>query len=288
MEKRNQKRLDKKMLSHYQLQLLDDEDKRSVFLIKLTPLNSLLFFTFFMILITTLIFLGLKYSPLKEYFISPTIENQAAYKNQLLKLNERILELENNLEANELYIKSIQAVVSGNIKAEKVDSLVVNKFHLNPDSELFKPSEEDSLFRIQIEKEEMEAMKASKNTVPDAKYFTPVKGFVTGKFDLTEKHLAVDISAGEGDVIKSIADGDVLFSNWTPDAGYTLIIRHANDIISMYKHCAKVYKKQGDMVKKGEAIAQVGNTGELTTGPHLHFELWVQGKAVDPEEYIDF
>lgn len=288
MEKKNNKRLEKKILSHYQLLLLDNEDGSSVFSIKLTLLNSLLFLAFFASLIVGLTLLALKYSPLKEYFIPQSVENQVTYKNKLLKLNERILAIEDSLAANDLYIRSVSAVVSGNIKAETVDSLVADKFQLDPDSDLFKPSEEDSLFRIQIEKEEIEAMKASKNTVPEAKYFTPAKGFVTGEFDLTENHLAVDISASEGDAIKSIANGDVLFSSWTPDAGYTLIIQHANDVISMYKHCAKVFKKQGDVVKKGEAIAQVGNTGELTTGPHLHFELWVRGKAVDPEEYIDF
>lgn len=286
MKKKFKRIFDKRIFSHYQLLLLDDEDNDRVFSIKLNLINTLLVFSFFIILIITLTILALKYSPLKEYLI--TKENKNEYKNQLLKLNERVSGLEDSLAINNFYIKGVQAVVSGRVKAEAVDSLMARGEHLSVNSDYFNPTEEDSIFRAEIEKEEMEVLKTKVDKRDIVKFFTPLRGFVSSKYDLVNKHLAIDISTSEGESIKAIAEGEVLFSNWTPDTGFTLIVRHDNDVISMYKHCSKVYKREGDEVKKGEVIALVGNSGELTTGPHLHFELWIQGKAVDPQEYIDF
>ena len=119
-------------------------------------------------------------------------------------------------------------------------------------------------------------------------FFVPIKGVVSDTFNVDRKHLAVDIVAASKSVIKSIQKGTVIFSSWTPEGGQTLIIQHPNDFLSLYKHNAVLLKKVGTFVQAGDAVALVGNTGEITSGPHLHFELWKSGVAVNPMSYISF
>ncbi len=118
--------------------------------------------------------------------------------------------------------------------------------------------------------------------------YSQPKGNISQKFDANSKHFAIDIVAIKGTPIKATADGTVIFSGWNVATGYVIILKHSKDFISVYKHNGNLLKQQGDFVKSGEVIASVGSTGELTTGPHLHFELWKGGYAVNPINFIDF
>jgi len=122
----------------------------------------------------------------------------------------------------------------------------------------------------------------------DMVFFSPITGNITQNFNISEKHFAIDISQTTGTPVKAIEDGRVIFSEWTTETGYVIIVEHGTGFISVYKHNGALLKQQGDFVKSGEAIASVGSTGELTTGPHLHFELWYNGYPVNPINYIDF
>ena len=281
-------RFKNKLTDHYRFLVEDSDTHEYVFSFKLNILNSLLLLAFFTLFIISVTAVVLKYTPIKSYFVSEETISEARYKNQLLELNERLANIEDSLQSNDLYIKAVQAVVSGRIKAEKVDSLMEKEEKIALTSKFLKPTEEDSICRIQIAKEEIEAINKAKKRSNEPLYFVPVKGFVSSKYNIIENHLAIDIAAKMGESIKSIADGDVLLAEWIPKTGYTVIVKHPNDVISIYKHCSKVFVKTGKTVEKGEVIAEVGNSGELTNGPHLHFELWIHGKAVDPEEYINF
>ena len=118
--------------------------------------------------------------------------------------------------------------------------------------------------------------------------FPPVKGTISHEFNAREKHYAIDIVTSKDAPVKSAADGTVIFSEWTTQTGYVIIIEHSNNLISVYKHNSQLLKEQGSLVKTGEVIATAGNTGELSTGPHLHFELWSDGYPIDPTNFIDF
>ena len=118
--------------------------------------------------------------------------------------------------------------------------------------------------------------------------FSPVSGTISQEYDTKNKHYAVDIVALKDTPVKAVAAGTVIFSEWTTETGYVIIMEHKNGILSVYKHNGSLSKNQGDFVRAGEVIASVGNTGELTTGPHLHFELWNKGNPVNPTDYIDF
>jgi len=119
-------------------------------------------------------------------------------------------------------------------------------------------------------------------------FFPPVKGIISDGFNLATNHPFLDIAAPTNAVVSAVLDGTIIMANWTDETGFTIQIQHSNDLISIYKHNSKLLKKTGDRVNAGTAISLVGNTGELSTGSHLHFELWHKGVAIDPSKYIKF
>ena len=149
-------------------------------------------------------------------------------------------------------------------------------------------SKEDSLFREKIERETRFSILNNSQNKNNIVFFAPLNGSISQNFDANSKHFAVDIIAKTGTPVKATADGTVIFSGWSAETGYTIILKHNNDYISVYKHNGNLLRQQGDFVKSGEVITTVGSTGELTTGPHLHFELWSGGYAVNPTNFIDF
>ena len=161
---------------------------------------------------------------------------------------------------------------------------------LNPDDTTFDnyqgnfdKSKEDSLLRYKIENAD--------KPLPEIHYdffHAPVKGTISEGFNTKDKHYAVDVVTSKDAPVKATADGTVIFSEWTAQTGYVIIIEHTNNLISVYKHNSLLTKEQGELVKAGEVIAAAGNTGELSTGPHLHFELWSDGYPIDPTNFIDF
>jgi len=119
-------------------------------------------------------------------------------------------------------------------------------------------------------------------------FYSPIKGIVVNGYDVLHKHYGVDVAAKKNEIVKSVYKGVVIFSGWTYETGYVISIQHTDNIISIYKHNAKLLKSEGDIVMTGEPIAIIGNSGELTTGPHLHFELWYNGQPLNPVDYILF
>lgn len=285
---KTKKNIAKRLIHHYRWMIVDDDTHESKISMRINLLNVLLMCACLTLLIVGLTFLVLKYSPLKSYFVEQPKFDEVKSKKELLELNEKMIAAEDSLLQNQLYIEHLRKVVSGDLKATKVDSLMAKQSPTIADKDMLKASEEDSLFRVQMAQEELENLKTTKKQSTIETLYPPVRGVITNHFDVTENHLATDIAAKMGESIKTIADGAVVFADWNPETGNSIIVRHKNDMMSIYKHCSKVFKKVGDEVEKGAVIAEVGNTGELTTGPHLHFELWVQGNAVDAEEYIDF
>lgn len=196
------------------------------------------------------------------------------------------------IEKRDKFFESIKAVVQGEVPPSEEEMLQDNGIS-KPQKVDFEISKEDEAFRQRVEAEE----KYNLAVLPEGKmipelnqiyFYSPLKGIVVKEFRESESHYGIDIVAKPGDTVLSIMDGTVIFSGWTVETGYTMMVQHSSDLISAYKHNAKLLKKAGDKIAAGEAIANVGNSGELTTGPHLHFELWYQGNAVDPTKYIIF
>jgi murein DD-endopeptidase MepM/ murein hydrolase activator NlpD len=159
---------------------------------------------------------------------------------------------------------------------------------LDKDSMNFSPSDIDMEFRLDVESTDRYSVFTEAIKSADVVFFSPVKGIVTDGYSLKNKHFAIDIAVEKGTPVKSVADGTVIFAEWTAETGHVIIVEHSGGFISIYKHNTSLHKQQGDLVKSGEVIASAGDTGEFSTGPHLHFELWNEGYPVNPVNYIDF
>lgn len=208
---------------------------------------------------------------------------------QAIYLTKKTDSLENELELNNTFYKSIENVLSG--KTEQIiykDTLSVSNEKDNIDFQAVLTNAEDSILRKYVEEEDKFNLTKNELVIENKMFVSPVKGQITQKFDPLNNHFALDILVDTGTPVKSILEGKVIFSEWSVDTGHVLIIDHGDDIISVYKHNSKVLKTQNNFVKAGEVIAYSGNQGTLSTGPHLHFELWKNGTPINPEPLFNF
>ncbi len=271
------KKISTKFKNKFRVILRDDENLEEKISIVLTPRSMLMGFCFGLFLFSALIYLLLAYTPLNYFFPTKSAkyssQEQYAMIQKIDSLETRLLQL--NLQSNVL-----GKVLAGEDIA--MDQDIVNAALATTDEELNIEGEE-----IQIENSGNSVRPADKYKV-NYSFFIPLKGVISDTFNPDRKHFGVDIVANSRDVIKSAQKGTVVFAAWTPTGGHTMLIQHPNDFISVYKHNAVLLKKEGTFVNAGDAVALVGNTGELTSGPHLHFELWKKGLTVNPLNFINF
>ncbi len=273
-----------KLLTKYRLVLLNDstyEEKTSFKISRLNVFSALFALMFIIVLITSGI---LFFTPIREYipgYSSTSLQKQAnllSYKTDSLR---QIVFL------NDQYINSLKKVLTGDLETieYKPDSVVYKDAM---DIQIIEKSKEDSILRQLVDNEDKYNL-ANINKDKDFYLLTsPISGAVSQNYSIADDHLAIDISVDIGTPVKAVSNGRVILSEWTTQTGYVLIIDHGNDLISVYKHNSKLLKSQGEIVKQGEIIALSGNSGVLTSGPHLHFELWSEGFSIDPNTLINF
>ena len=225
------------------------------------------------------------FTPLRNYL--PGYMNTEV-REQVVMNALRADSLQGMLERQRMYIMNIQDIISGNIKADSVstmDSLTTARTE-----ELMERTQAEDEFRKQYEETERYNLTTIDNapTVTGLIFFRPTRGMLSSTFDANQKHFGIDIAASPNESVLATLDGTVILATYTADTGYVIQVQHSQNLVSVYKHCGSLLKKVGDSVKAGEAIALVGNTGEKTTGPHLHFEIWNRGRALDPSNYIVF
>lgn len=211
----------------------------------------------------------------------------SSLEQRTIELVYRLDSLEIELNTVNKYSEHIKRMLKGDdnyeIPKDTIDSLAGVNLNIELD-----PSQNDIKFREEVEQEDRYNINSEEQELINIVLFSPLTGVVTQKYEAKIKHFAIDIAAKEGTPIKAIADGTVIFSEWSADTGYVIILKHSSDFISIYKHNGNLNKSQGDLVESGEVIASVGSTGEYTTGSHLHFELWTKGYPVNPMNFIDF
>lgn len=227
------------------------------------------------------------YSPLKEYIpgYSPPHLSQ-----DLITLSLQTDSLLEEVQLKDQKYVLIEKILRGESLNDSIFFKDSTKILIEQTS--LKASYKDSLFREEIEREGRfnvfsDQEKLSLELV-DIAFYAPLKGFISDSFDLEKQHFGIDVIASENEAIKSTLPGTVIISDWTTETGYTISIQHENDIISCYKHNSVLLKDVGEQVKAGDVIAIIGNSGALSTGPHLHFELWHNGSAINPEHHILF
>lgn len=284
-KKREQKAITKKLLHKYRLVILNEDTFEERVSFKLTRLNVFILVGISAIVLIAFTTLLIAFTPLREYI--------PGYSSTSLKRNATALltktdSLENAIRVNEQYYTSIRKVLTGDIEALEFNRDSIREAVFNNEELNILPSKEDSLLRATVEQEDKYNLFESASTDGDFALFPPVKGTISSQYDVNEKHYAVDIVTEKDAPVKAAADGTVIFAEWTAETGHVVIIEHDNNLITAYKHNASLSATQGDLVKAGEVIAIVGNTGDFTTGPHLHFELWSNGYPINPINFIDF
>lgn len=284
--KKKGKEIKRKLLHKYRLVILNESTFEEKISFKLSRLNVFVSGTLFIIVLIGLTTLFIAFTPLREYIPG---YSSTKLKRQATELTYKTDSLVTVLNYTNRYLDNVRMVLRGDIENNQInrDSLF-EKYQLDPSTIDLTPIRADLLLREEVELEDKYNLFERDVDHLGKLMFVPITGSLTQGFDVKGKHFAVDIVAPKDSPVKAIADGTVIFADWTTQTGYVIIIEHQESFISVYKHNGSLSKGQGDLVKAGEVIALVGNTGELTTGPHLHFELWRKGRAVDPQQYIDF
>jgi murein DD-endopeptidase MepM/ murein hydrolase activator NlpD len=197
--------------------------------------------------------------------------------------------LEHALFEQQQFLSSITKVLTGDLEVKNLEKDTFIEINRDAITGLeLAPNLQDSLLRAAVAQEDKFNILESASSVVSFVLFPPVTGVISQPYDVSQKHYAVDIAVAQNAPIKAVSDGTVIFAEWTLETGYVVILEHQNTLLSVYKHNATITVLQGDLVKSGEVIATAGNTGEFSTGPHLHFELWSNGYPVNPVEFIDF
>ncbi len=287
MGKQQKRSFSRRFRDKFRLIIYNDNTFEEVWYIRLSRFNLLALLSSLFILIIGGVFALVAYTSIRELIPGYPDGNmrRTIYMNAV-KLDS----LENEIRMRDQYFRNIRALVSG----EEPDNLVdLTDTTVDNSSLDFSTSLEDSVLRIQIEEEEQYNLSVlvydvTPRDLAGIHFFAPVRGLITQSFNSRDNHFGTDIGAAHNEVVKATLDGTVTLADWTVETGYTIAIQHENNLISVYKHNAELLKKVGNVVKAGDAIAIIGNSGELTTGPHLHFELWHNGTAIDPQTYIVF
>ena len=278
---------DNNRITHFRLSLLDAKTHKQLFSVRFNMTGFFVTLVSSVVIIIAAIFSIIAFTPVKTFIPGyPDARTKRAVIQNAMKVDS----LENVIYRWELYSENLRRVIEGEdpINIDSLISARQTQIELAKDPEYLK--RQDSLLRKEVKEEEMfdiTSRSTRKLPIEGMLFFTPVKGVISQGYDPVT-HPFVDITAPAGSLISAIADGTVIYDGWSDDTGYTIHIQHSNDIISIYKHNDKILKKAGDKVKAGTPIALMGNTGSLSTGPHLHFELWHNGENLDPTQYINF
>lgn len=271
----------------FRLAVLDDNTHQQLVTLHFSRTGFFVTIVTIMVVLTAAIFSIIAFTPVRTFIpgYPDARSKRAAIQNAIT-----IDSLERVVFRWELYSENLRRVVEGE-EPIKIDSLIkVSSGSSTKGVDMNEVALKDSLLREQVKEEEQFGIsQRTRRNLPieGLHFFTPLKGAISQGYE-PAMHPYVDITAPAGSVVKATLDGTVIFAGWTDDAGNTIQIQHDGDIVSIYKHNDRLLKKIGDKVSAGTPVALVGNTGEITTGAHLHFELWHKGETVDPTKYIKF
>lgn len=273
----------------YRFTVRNDHTFEEVWRVVTTRYNAFLIITSIVVFIIGLTATLIAFTNLREFI--PGYPDVAMRRDMLMNAI-RLDSLDMELKLRDKYFADINAIVSGKRPPEISQGQDSTRDYKDIN---FSNPPEDSALRAKVEKEEQynltlsPSSSESVSSLADMHFFPPVKGIVSGKYDVRTKHFGTDIVTKPKAVVSAVLDGTVIFTGWTMETGFVIEIQHQNNIVSIYKHNESLLKETGDLVRAGEAISIVGDSGErYTSGPHLHFEIWYKGTPLDPEKHILF
>jgi murein DD-endopeptidase MepM/ murein hydrolase activator NlpD len=274
--------------SYYRLAIINDQSHKHLWTVHFTKTSLFVTIVTLLVTLSAAIFLIIAYTPVRTFIpgYQDARSKRAAIQNAIT-----IDSLETVIYKWGLYSENLKRVMEG-MDPIKIDTLVnAGMKSVSKDADLSEIHRKDSLLREKVKEEEQFGISADRGKrdlpIEGLHFFCPLNGVISQAYNPAD-HPFIDITAPAGSVVKAALDGTVISAGWSNDSGYTIQLQHEGDIISIYKHNEKLLKKSGDKVSAGAPIALVGNTGDLSTGTHLHFELWHKGEAVDPARYINF
>ena len=273
----------------YRLVVMNNETFEEIGSYRLSLLNVYVALSILMVFVAAIVVSLIIFTPLKRYIPGYADVNSLP---EVVAINEQIDELTAEIQARDTYINNLRAMMLG--EGQTVDDIPEDLYTEGDSNLVVAPIREEEQIREEVALEEVAQRNRSgvfegELLDPATQYFTaPLTGEISAGFMPEEKHFGVDILAPRNTPVKASLSGRVIASDWTLETGYTIGIQHNNNLITFYKHNSSLLKKVGDYVQAGEAVAIIGNTGTLTDGPHLHFELWYNGQPMDPTEYVNF
>ena len=284
--KKQNKSFLERIFNDYKVVISSEDTFEEKFSFKANKMNALIIMLVYSIILISFTISIVFFTQLREMvpgYSSTDLLNRAIY------LTKKTDSLEQQIALNNKFYKSIEDILSGNIdELVPRDELSVDSSLINSDFVTVSPNSQDSILRKYVENEDKFNLTNIELIIENKMFFSPIKGEITQSFNFNENHFAVDIAADIGTPVKSVLDGKIIFSEWSLETGYVVVIDHGENIISVYKHNSKILKEQNNFVQAGEVIAYSGNQGNLSTGPHLHFELWKNGTPIDPEPLLNF
>jgi len=273
-----------KLLKDYRLSLYDNNNLTEVYTSTVSRLSVWVILLFISLISVSITLILLFYTPLKRSI--PGYPSK--HMSEMIQYNSIMVDsLQNEINKRDNYLDKIQKVIMGEVVEDTVSNTEVKAERVE-----LKPMSNDAIFETLVEPDDVKSSQSSSASrevdLSRIKFFPPVKGTVTNKFKASPGHFGTDVVAAKNSKIAAALDGTVIFAEWSISTGYVVQLQHANNLVTAYKHNSDVKVKQGEKVKAGDIIAIMGNEGELSNGPHLHFELWHNGTPVNPELYIKF
>lgn len=275
--------------NRYRLVIMDDDTFEEKASFGLSRINIYVLLTSIVIAVVSLTLTAIVATPLKEYIPGYA---DVDIRTNLTFMKIQVDSLDEELRERDLYLTSIRKVIEGEIDTSGMKEDVLENSMEEIDIQDI--SVEDSMLRAQMESDDnlrillLGHKETGNNGIEGRYFFPPISGFVTSDFDTEASHYGLDVVAPENEPVKATLEGVVIQASWTLNYGHVIAIQHENELVSIYKHNSILLKKVGNFVRAGDVIAVVGSSGELSTGPHLHFELWHAGTPIDPKAYIVF
>ena len=265
--------------------VLNDDTFEELLTLKLSPLNIFVFSVVTIVSTIALTTTVIAFTPLKEL-----IPGYASSKlrREAIELALTTDSLTAAIDHNERYLQGVQRILQGEVVDTVLQELETDTSSNSEEIVLSNPSAQDSAFREWVEEENAFTLNQGGAELGIPQLISPIEGIITSGFDKVTNHFAVDIAAASNTPVKTCYEGTVIFADWTSETGNIIIVQHENNLLSAYKHNSALLKEVGEFVRSGEAIAIIGNSGENSTGPHLHFELWFEGAPIDPQNFIKF
>jgi murein DD-endopeptidase MepM/ murein hydrolase activator NlpD len=284
--KKGKKKLMKKLRSRFRLTVLNENTFEEQFSYSLTPMNVIIMFGGLLLVFGSLIYLLVAFTPLKAYVIPDFTDY--TYREDARRARLEVDSLLNVLERNERYLSDLGYVLRGENPPDITDTTARTATEANL---AYDVSEVDSSLRRKVayqDRFELQAESERESVKAAFLLFKPVNGTISNAFNAKEGHYGIDLIASANEPVKAVLDGTVILSSFTADGGNVIQIQHSNNLVSIYKHNSALLKQEGDFVKAGQSIAFIGNSGDHSEGPHLHFELWQNGVPVNPEDFMSF